>query len=130
MDNMGTLNLPDDEEELFDVRASGKHCFSGLSMKPLDDRVKKKKRMKMRLIGRLKKAGFDADDLSRDRMIQINKENFREIAREQLANITVSAPNDKTFEKLDLMRLVPKNFTQLLLLFSDFKDEFQLNRHI
>jgi hypothetical protein len=54
--------------------------------------------------GRLLKAGFDADDLARDRMIRINKENFREIAREQLDNISVSAPNNRNFEKLGLMK--------------------------
>ncbi|KAI6190848.1 ATP-dependent RNA helicase vasa, protein [Aphelenchoides bicaudatus] len=102
MDTMHNLAV-DDEEDAFTRRTDESK-----------EKAKKKRRHKLR--GRLLKAGFDADDLLKSRMIQMNKEIFKQVAEEQLRNIEVTSPDNMYFERLPLMR--------------QFEDEFEFNKHV
>jgi len=91
-----------DQDEIFDF-CDRKH-------------LQKKRNKNLKLVGRLRRAGFDTGDLNRDHLISVNAENFDRIREEQLQHRSVRSKSDPHFPELPLMNA--------------FDEELSLNRAI
>lgn len=76
-----------------------------INFQKFSERQQKKKKGRFdKTKGRLRKAGFDIDEISRDNMIEMQPK-FKEIAEEQLRETKVSpvVPNSEHFTELPYM---------------------------